>query len=81
MCLITDTEHKLDKPDENILKLIEDLSVEVFRACLGIEIPVPFPRLSYDEAMLRFGNLLTAAACELRREIVVDPFLIPPFDR
>jgi len=24
MCLITDTEHKLDKPDENILKLIED---------------------------------------------------------
>ncbi len=41
---------------EDILKLIEDLSVEVFRACLGIEIPVPFPRLSYDEAMLRFGS-------------------------
>ncbi|MBM4098020.1 MAG: aspartate--tRNA ligase [Planctomycetes bacterium] len=41
---------------DDILKLIEDLAVEVFRSCLGMEVTVPFPRLSYDEAMLRYGS-------------------------
>jgi len=30
MCLITDTEHKLDKPDENILKLIEGADLVIY---------------------------------------------------
>lgn len=41
---------------DDILKMIEELAVVVFRACLGIELPTPFPRLGYDEAMLRYGS-------------------------
>ncbi len=40
---------------EDVLNLIEGLTVEIFRRCHGIDIPVPFPRLSYDEAMLSYG--------------------------
>jgi aspartyl-tRNA synthetase len=28
----------------------------VWRDCLGVELPVPFPRLNYDEAFRRFGS-------------------------
>src|SRR5260370_42203872 len=34
----------------------ESLSAEVFRRGLEVEIPLPFPRLHYPEAMLRYGN-------------------------
>lgn len=41
---------------DDILGLIEELAVDVFRTCLGVELAVPFPRLSYDEAMRRYGS-------------------------
>jgi aspartyl-tRNA synthetase len=41
---------------EDIFRVIETLTVDVFRRCLGIEIKVPLPRLSYDDAMLRYGS-------------------------
>lgn len=40
---------------EDIYTLIEGLLVDVFRAARGVEIPTPFPRLTYDEAMNRYG--------------------------
>jgi len=40
---------------EDVFNLIEPMIVEVF-ALKGIEVPRPFPRLSYKEAMLRFGS-------------------------
>jgi aspartyl-tRNA synthetase len=39
-----------------VFAVIEGLFSHVFRTCLGVELPVPFLRLSYREAMNRFGT-------------------------
>jgi aspartyl-tRNA synthetase len=41
---------------DDVLGLIEGLTQEIFRRCLDIEIPTPLRRLSYAEAMLRYGS-------------------------
>ncbi|WP_018112393.1 aspartate--tRNA ligase [Thermus igniterrae] len=41
---------------EDILALNERLMAHVFREALGLELTLPFPRLSYQEAMERFGS-------------------------
>ena len=41
---------------DDILNVIEGLTAETFRRCLGVEIPLPLPRLSYADAMLRYGS-------------------------
>ncbi len=41
---------------EDILTLIEGMLTRVFQEAIGVEIPTPFPRLSYAEAMDRFGS-------------------------
>ena len=41
---------------DDVFGVIEGLTVEVFKQCLGVDIEIPLPRLSLDEAMLRFGN-------------------------
>jgi len=41
---------------EDIYPLIEGLLADVFRVARGVEIPRPFPRLTYDEAMNRYGS-------------------------
>jgi aspartyl-tRNA synthetase len=41
---------------DNIFDLIEGLTAEVFRKCIGVELPVPFQRLGYADAMLRYGS-------------------------
>jgi len=41
---------------EAVLDAMEGMVAAVFRAALGIELPRPFPRLSYDEALSRFGS-------------------------
>jgi aspartyl-tRNA synthetase len=40
---------------KDILTLMETLIANLFRELKGIEIPVPFPRLTYQQAMSRFG--------------------------
>ena len=49
-----DLEASFIRPDD-IYTLIEGLLVDVFRAARGVEIPTPFDRLTYDEAMNRYG--------------------------
>jgi aspartyl-tRNA synthetase len=49
-----DLEASFIRPDD-IYTLIEGLLVEVFRAARGVEIPTPFDRLTYNEAMNRYG--------------------------
>ncbi|MBX9585501.1 MAG: aspartate--tRNA ligase [Gemmataceae bacterium] len=41
---------------DDILSLMEGLAAEVFRTCLGVEVPVPFPRMTYAEVMARYGS-------------------------
>jgi aspartyl-tRNA synthetase len=41
---------------EDILQLVEGLFVHLWRACLGVDVEQPFPRISYDEAIRRFGT-------------------------
>jgi aspartyl-tRNA synthetase len=41
---------------DDVLNVIEGLTVEIFRSCLGVEVKLPLPRLSYADAMLRFGS-------------------------
>ena len=39
-----------------ITALMEELLVSVFKSVLGVDLPQPFPRLSYADAMLRYGS-------------------------
>jgi aspartyl-tRNA synthetase len=41
---------------EQILQLNERLIATIWKAVLGIELPLPFPRLSWHEAMDRYGT-------------------------
>jgi aspartyl-tRNA synthetase len=40
---------------EELFALMEEMIAGVFRAVLGVEVPRPFPRMTYAEAMRRFG--------------------------
>lgn len=41
---------------EEVLALLEEITVRAFRDVLGVELGQPFPRMSYREAMDRFGS-------------------------
>ena len=42
--------------EHEITALVEEMFRTVFRETLGVELPNPFPRMSYAEAMRRFGS-------------------------
>lgn len=42
--------------EDDIFELVESMLVAVFRSALGREIPTPFDRLTYREALDRFGT-------------------------
>jgi aspartyl-tRNA synthetase len=41
---------------DDVLGVIEGLVADVFRQCVGVEIPLPLRRIPYDEAMRRYGS-------------------------
>lgn len=41
---------------DDIFTVIEGLLVEIFGRCLGATIPLPLPRLRYEDVMLRYGS-------------------------
>jgi aspartyl-tRNA synthetase len=41
---------------DDVFRVIEGLTAEIFSQCLDVTIPLPLPRLSYAESMLRYGN-------------------------
>lgn len=41
---------------EDVFALSEGLMKHLFAHCLGVELPTPFPRLSYEDAMNRYGS-------------------------
>ncbi|KUO50625.1 MAG: aspartate--tRNA ligase [Desulfitibacter sp. BRH_c19] len=42
--------------EEDIYKLLEEMMAFVVKKTLGKTIPTPFPRMTYDEAMSRYGS-------------------------
>jgi aspartyl-tRNA synthetase len=42
--------------EEDVYALCEELMPRIWREVLGVEIPVPFPRISFAEAMRRYGS-------------------------
>ncbi len=42
--------------EDDIMSLTETMVRELFRDVLDVELPDPFPRMSYDESMQRFGT-------------------------
>ena len=54
---ITQLDVEMAFPDtEFILSLMEEMCAEVWSECLGVELTPPFPRMTYEEAMLRYGT-------------------------
>ncbi len=41
---------------DDVFAVIEGLVAEMFRVCVGVEIPLPVPRLQYSDVMLRYGS-------------------------
>jgi aspartyl-tRNA synthetase len=41
---------------DDILRVIEGLIADVFQKCIGVEVPLPLPRMKYQEAMLKYGT-------------------------
>jgi aspartyl-tRNA synthetase len=42
--------------EEDVFDVIEGLYAHLWKTCLGVELPLPFPRLTFAEAMGRFGS-------------------------
>ncbi|MCK4910195.1 MAG: aspartate--tRNA ligase [Thermodesulfovibrionales bacterium] len=42
--------------EDDVIGVIEGLLARVFKEAKGIDVPVPFPRLTYGEAMERYGS-------------------------
>ena len=42
--------------EEDIYRIGEGMMQHLFTATLGLDLPLPFPRMTYAEAMSRFGN-------------------------
>ena len=42
--------------EDDVFATIEGLFQALWKECLGIDVPAPFPRMTYDEAMRRYGT-------------------------
>ena len=53
---LTQLDVEMAFPDrEFIFALMERIAVRIWGECIGVDLPAPFARMTYDEAMLRFG--------------------------
>src|SRR5215216_329487 len=54
---ITQLDVEMSFPDQELLfALMERMFARIWRECLDIEIPTPFPRMTFEEADRRFGS-------------------------
>ena len=59
--------------DEHLItNLMEEMIRKVFKGALGVELPDPFPRMTYEEAMRRFGTDRPDLRCPLELVDVAD---------
>jgi aspartyl-tRNA synthetase len=54
---ITQLDVEMSFPDQEFLfALMEDMFGRIWEECIGVEVPKPWPRLTYEEADRRFGT-------------------------
>ncbi len=54
---ITQLDVEMSFPDrEELFALMEEIFAAIWRECLGVDIPQPFPRMTFAEADRRFGS-------------------------
>jgi aspartyl-tRNA synthetase len=54
---LTQLDVEMSFPDQEVLfELMERMFAAIWRDCIGVEIPTPWPRMTYDEADRRFGS-------------------------
>ncbi|MCI0461411.1 MAG: aspartate--tRNA ligase [Gemmataceae bacterium] len=41
---------------DDVFRVIEGLTAAIFKQCIGVDIPLPLPRLRYEDVMLRYGT-------------------------
>jgi aspartyl-tRNA synthetase len=41
---------------DDVFRVIEGLARDVFSKCIGVEVPLPLPRMTYAEAIRRYGS-------------------------
>ena len=58
--------------EDQIMDLMEKMIRGVFSEALGVELPDPFPRMSYQEAMRRYGSDRPDLRCSLELVDVAD---------
>lgn len=51
--------------EEDIMQLHEELLIKLFQDFLQVELPTPFPRISYRQAMLDYGSDKPDLRCDL----------------
>ena len=42
--------------EETLMNMMEGMMRDVFKEGIGVDLPNPFPRMTYEEAMLRYGS-------------------------
>ena len=42
--------------EDDVMEVVEGMLKAIFKGAKGIDIPTPFPRMKYEEAMLKYGN-------------------------
>ena len=50
-----DLELSFTRPEE-VFTIVEDMFAQLFQETIGVEVETPFPRMTYHEAMERFGS-------------------------
>ncbi len=58
--------------DEDIMQIMERMIRQLFKTVLDVDLPDPFPRMTYAEAMHRFGNDRPDMRCPLELVDVAD---------
>jgi aspartyl-tRNA synthetase len=64
---------------EDIIRLVEGLLKSMFQAGLGLDIPTPFPRMTYREAMDVYGSDKPDTRYDLRIHDLADVFAATEF--
>ncbi len=59
---------------EDIYAVMEGMIARVWRECIGVEVPTPFPRLPYERAMLEYGSDKPDLRFDLRIKELTDFF-------